>query len=137
MTLLYDAVLAQTRLKATQFVLLHTISKYGSVAQWKLAQDHAIAVETLSRRLAGMREKGLLRLSIGERRGEHVYQLTPAGEKELAEAMPYWERAQSRLRQTLGAGDFERAIELADRITHAALEAESLKIKNVSTGDSE
>src|SRR5947209_7365917 len=54
-TQLYDVVLAPVGVKATQFVLLRAISNSGQVAQWQLASDLSIAVETLTRRLARIR----------------------------------------------------------------------------------
>jgi DNA-binding MarR family transcriptional regulator len=136
-TQLYDAVLSPTGLKATQFILLHAIADSGSVAQWQLAQDNAMAVETLSRRLAALRRKKLIELQIGDHHGEHVYRLTPAGKELFQRALPYWHRAQERLQQVLDNQDLGDVVTLADRLTDAAAEAQELKMKNLaSDGDS-
>jgi DNA-binding MarR family transcriptional regulator len=136
-TQLYDTVLAPTRLKTTQFILLDLISN-GPASQSRMARDNAVSVEALSRRLGALRRKKLIELTISGPHGEHVYGLTDAGKARLEEARPYWQRAQARLQQTLGSGQLELVLSFADQITEAASAAESLKVKNVcvSGGDS-
>ena len=59
-THLYDLVLSPTGLKVTQFIVLRAIAEKGEIAQWRLAEEHGIADETLSRRLATLRKSGLV-----------------------------------------------------------------------------
>ncbi|HKU26574.1 MAG TPA: MarR family winged helix-turn-helix transcriptional regulator [Candidatus Sulfotelmatobacter sp.] len=129
-TQLYDLVLAPTELKSTQFVALQTIYESGEIAQCQFARDHSVAVETLSRRLGGLRKKGYIQVRTGERHGERLYSLTEKGRQALLEAMPYWERAQDRLRIALGADDWDGLIQLLDRLRNAALRAEELRTSN-------
>lgn len=129
-TQLYDLVLEPSDLKITQFFALKTISEAGELAQWRFAREHAIAVETLSRRLAGLRKKGLITVRIGTKHGERIYTLTPQGEEALAKTRPYWERAQKRFRQSVGEGQWQVLLELCRRTVEAAREAEQLRAKN-------
>lgn len=129
-TELYDLVLAPTGLKATQFIILQAISAAGEAAQWQLAAWYAIAPETLSRRLNAAKRKGLLEVRLGQHRGERIYRLTDGGREALAKALPYWERAQARLRLTLDCHDLASIIEVLDRITAAASAAEIARMSN-------
>lgn len=57
---LYDLVLEPTGLRATQFYMLKVIAEAGEIPQWKFAREHAVAVETLSRRFATLRRRKLI-----------------------------------------------------------------------------
>ncbi len=134
LTRLYDLVLEPTGLKATQFITLQMINRHGEIAQWRLSEEYAIALETLSRRLAVLRNAGLLKMRIGvNRRGERIYSLTSAGTQKLQEAEPYWSRAQQRLATAFGFVELHAATETADRIALAARVAVSAKMANVSS----
>jgi DNA-binding MarR family transcriptional regulator len=129
----YDLVLQPSGLKATQFFALKGIEEAGEIAQWKFSRDNAVAVETLSRRFAALRKKGLVAARIGANHGEHIYSLTEPGKEALRRAMPYWERAQNRLRQTLGDSDFRELLRVCDRAVQAAQKAEQLRTINSGT----
>jgi len=129
-TQLYDLVLSPCGLKATQFVALRAIEQAGEIAQFQFARQYCVAVETLSRRFGGLRRKGLLKVRTGSRHGEQIYSLTEQGKKVLEEASPYWERAQERLKASLGPGDWELVFTLGDRVAKAALNAEKLRTRN-------
>ena len=129
-TQLYDLVLAPADLKATQFVALHAIDEAGEIAQCQFARDHAVAVETLSRRFSGLRRKGYLQVRRGDRHGERIYSLTDEGRQALRNALPYWERAEDRFRRALGSEDWNTMLLLLDRIRVAAVRAEELRTNN-------
>lgn len=48
-------------------------------------------------------------------------------------AIPYWGRAQSRLRMALGEDDLSNMLQLAGRIRIAAIDAEELRAANQRT----
>lgn len=129
-TQLYDLVLQPTGLKATQFIALQTIEQAGELPQWRFARQQAVAVETLSRRLAVLRRKGLVSVRTGRNHGERIYRLTDQGSFALARAIPYWERAQERLRRTLGANEIQLLLQLCESTVAATHEAEQLRTKN-------
>jgi DNA-binding MarR family transcriptional regulator len=131
-TELYDLVLAPTGLKATQFIMLRAIGEAGEIAQWQLAQGYAVANETLSRRLAAAKRKGLVQVRRGTRRSERLYRLTPAGQECVRTALPYWQRAQDRLKRALGEDDLRRAIDFLDRLTVAAMRGEAARTSNTA-----
>ena len=133
-THLYDLVLAPTGLKTTQLVILRTISNTGEVAQCDLATELLLSLETLSRRLSSARKGGLVEMRLGEH-NRRLYRLTPLGARKLAAAEPYWSRAQKRLREALGYGDWRAICGLIDRVIAAAQEAEKLRMPNGVNGD--
>lgn len=128
---LYDLVLCPAQLKITQFVILQTIAESGEIAHCELAKDIAASVETLSRRLGAARKAGLVRMQIGKR-GRRIYSLTPKGRQVLEEALPYWEKAQHRLRHALGEVDWQMLPTFTERLTAAAIRAESMPFSNGS-----
>jgi DNA-binding MarR family transcriptional regulator len=116
-------------LKATQFNILRTIDESGEIAHCDLATDIAASVETLSRRLANARKCGWVRMQVGKN-GRRLYSLTPKGKRVLDEALPYWERAQLRLRRTLGENDWQLLASFTERLTSAAILAEAMRFSN-------
>jgi DNA-binding MarR family transcriptional regulator len=129
-TQLYDLVLSPTGLKTTQFMILRAIHEAGEVAQCSFARDHAIAVETLSRRFGSLRKKGYVQVRLGGRHCERIYTLTDKGRRAMADALPYWDRAQRRLRTALGEADWQTMLALADRISEAAAAAAQQQTNN-------
>ena len=62
--------------------------------------------------------------------GRRMYSLTPKGKRVLNEALPYWERAQLRLRRTLGDPDWQMLAGFTERLTSAAIRAETMRFSN-------
>ena len=131
-TQLYDVVLAPIAMRATQFVLLHAITEAGQVAQWQLSKQLSIAVETLTRRLATMRRLGWIELRSGSDKREHLYSSTELGREQLERAMPYWYRAQERLKEQLGEEGWNQAVATLDRLALAAERSLTARMKNVA-----
>jgi DNA-binding MarR family transcriptional regulator len=129
-TQFYDLVLAPTGLKATQFLILQAIRSAGEIAQCDFAREFGIAVPTLSRRFGGLRRKEYIQIRRGQRHGERIYSLTPKGEATFNIALPYWERAQRRLRTAMGEEDWCAILQLSARIRNAAISAEQLRTAN-------
>ena len=117
-------------MKATQFIALQTIWECGEIAQCQFARDHAVAVETLSRRFSALRKKGYVQVRRGYRHGERIYSLTEKGREALESALPYWQRAQDRLRRALRPDNWQSVLQMLDRIRTAALDAVELRTNN-------
>ncbi|HTU43030.1 MAG TPA: hypothetical protein VMF10_15075 [Candidatus Aquilonibacter sp.] len=127
---LYDLVLEPTGLRATQFYMLKVIAEAGEIPQWKFAREHAVAVETLSRRFATLRRRKLIAVRTGSNHGEQLYSLTKEGKEAFTRAVPYWERAQSRLKRTMGRPQSKLLLQLCERAVEAARDAEELRTIN-------
>lgn len=131
LTHLYDLVLAPTGLKATQFAILRGIAQHEEIAQWRLAREFDLAVETLTRRLAKLRRNGLVSMRVGSGpKRERLYRLTPAGARKINEVEPYWNRAEQRLRAQLTSSEWDTALRLAQQLAAASQQAESAKLAN-------
>ena len=126
---LYDLVLAPSGIKASQFILLNVIFEAGEAAHCELAHLFTASEETFSRRLASARKAGWVRMSVDQRR-RCVYSLTEQGCRIRENAMPYWERAQHRMRRELGEPDWTLLGSFADRLTQAAIRAETAPVRN-------
>lgn len=126
----YDLVLQPSGLKATQLFALKSIAEAGEIAQWRFSRENAVAVETLSRRFAALRKKGLISSRVGGNHGERIYSLTEQGKDALKSALPYWERAQSRLRQSLGDSDLRTLLCVCERAVEAMQRAAQLRAIN-------
>ncbi|HVH85145.1 MAG TPA: hypothetical protein VM912_00355 [Terriglobales bacterium] len=131
-TQLYDIVLAPIGMKATQLVLLRAIADAGQIAQWQLSKQLSIAVETLTRRLGTMRRLGWIELRPGSDKRERLYSATMPGRQRLELAMPYWYRAQERLREQLGDQVWEETIACLDRLAVAAERSLTARVKNTA-----
>lgn len=131
-TQLYDVVLAPTRIKATQFILLRAIADAGQIAQWQLGKNLSIAIETLTRRLATMRRLGWVELRSGSDKREHIYSATDRGREQLEVALPHWQRAQERLREQLGEQAWSETLATLDRLAVAAERSLLARVKNVA-----
>ena len=91
-------------LKSTQFILLNAIYEQKEIAQWRLGQGrpYGLGDDTISRRLAVLRNAGLITFRIGqEHSGEKLYRLTERGVSQLISVLPAWQRAQARLQAVM------------------------------------
>ncbi len=130
-THLYDLVLSPTGLKATQFVILQAIHTRGEIAQWRLAAEYGIGEDTLSRRLAVLRNAGLVCCRAGaERSGEKLYRLTEAGVNRYEQTLPAWVRAQERLRAIMGSEQWELLLRMSEQVVATARQAEEIRYAN-------
>jgi len=129
-TQLYDLVLQPCGLKSTQFIALKMIHAAGELAQCRFAREQAVAVETLSRRFAVLRNRGLVKCRKSSNHGEQLYTLTDKGKEVLSAALPYWERAQERFAQTFGKSDLHQLIGMCESAVGAAHRAAQLRSKN-------
>ncbi len=79
-----------------------------------------------------LRRRGLVACRIGcDRPGERLYSLTPLGRETLRNALPYWERAQARLRQAIRSGaEWDLLLKHVDRFCELAKLAEHGRFTN-------
>jgi DNA-binding MarR family transcriptional regulator len=122
-TRIYDQELRKAGLEITHFGLLTALAATGEANQKKLSAGFAMDSTTLTRTMALLRKKGWVRVRRGKDKREHLFSLTRAGERQLAEAQPYWELAERRLRQELGDAGWRSMKESVSRLTKAAVTA--------------
>jgi DNA-binding MarR family transcriptional regulator len=122
-TQLYDDELRPGGLRVPQFTLLKAIDQVGSVRQGELGDLLALDSTTLTRTLKRLHARGWIRGFPGTDRRERHWELTPAGSRQLERVTPLWERAQRRLRDTLGEGQWDTLQAILSRATLAARRA--------------
>lgn len=116
-TQFYENELRPTGLSSTQFTILQALSITGDVTQGKLGQLLTMDSTSLTRTLAIMSRHGWIEKRRGDDRREWRIRLSKAGEKQLDSALPYWEKAQLRLRQQLGQGQSNELMRLSNHVT--------------------
>lgn len=99
----YDAALRSTGLTASQFTLLATLSHTGAISMTALAGLMVMDRTTLTRNLRPLQSKGLVEPAPAEDQRVRRIALSEAGGRALAEAVPLWKAAQSRLVDGVGA----------------------------------
>jgi DNA-binding MarR family transcriptional regulator len=122
-TRIYDQELRRASLEVTQFGLLTALATAGELNQKRLSEGFAMDSTTLTRTLERLREQGWIRVRQGKDRREHLLSLTPAGKRQVSEAKPHWERAESRLRRELGEKGWSAMQEAASLLTRSAIAA--------------
>jgi DNA-binding MarR family transcriptional regulator len=122
-TRIYEQELKKAGLEITQFGLLTALATAGEVNQKRLSEGFAMDSTTLTRTLERLREQGWIRVKQGKDRRERLFSLTTAGKRQMSEAKPHWERAESRLQQELGEEgwkDMKKAVSLLTKSAIAA-----------------
>jgi len=102
LTQLYDDALAPAGLRVTQFSLLSTLARRGSLRMTDLATVAMLDRTALSRNLEPLAAQGLVRIATGTDARTREISLTRAGEAALARALPHWRRAQAQVARQLG-----------------------------------
>ena len=97
-TAAYDAALAPSGLRITQFSILRKLARLGPLPVTRLAAEAALDRSTMGRNLNPLERRGLVRIEVGNvDQREHVAYLTAAGEAAIEAALPYWRKAQKRI----------------------------------------
>ena len=98
----YDAYVAPTGLKNTQYSLLSHVVLQGPVRPSDLARCMRVEASTLTRNLRPLIVQGWLRLGAGEDARSRLVEATAAGRAKRLEAQRAWKQAQLALNARLG-----------------------------------
>lgn len=98
----YEAFVAPTGLKVTQYSLLSHVVKLGPVGAGALAAAMRLSASTLSRNLQPLVEQGWVDVHAGADARSRVVVATAAGRALRSEAQRAWKRAQLALNAQLG-----------------------------------
>ncbi|HEX5458554.1 MAG TPA: MarR family transcriptional regulator [Steroidobacteraceae bacterium] len=101
-TLLYEKVIAEGGLHATQYTALQLIEAAPNLTTTELAEAMGIDQTTATRTLALIKGRGLATNTIGQDRRRRRWNLTSAGQEKLRKLTPRWEAAQRTLEIRLG-----------------------------------
>ena len=101
-TALYEEVLADSGLHATQYTALQVLKVAPQLTTTELADVIGIDQTTATRTLALIRKSGLAIDTPGKDRRERRWALTAAGEATWRKLTPRWEAAQAAFEKRLG-----------------------------------
>lgn len=110
----YDAAVAGSGLKTTQYSLLSHIASLGPVRPSDLAARMNLDVSTLSRNLQPLVAQGFVELGPGSDGRTRLVALTEAGRSKRTETQRLWKQAQLSLNATLGEARVARLHALID-----------------------
>jgi len=106
---LYDAEVAKSGLKTTQYSLLSHALHLGPIRPVDLAQAMGIEASTLTRNLKPLMAEGWLEQKEGPDARSRLIEITDGGRKKRSEAQRHWRSAQEKLNERLGV---ERVVAL-------------------------
>jgi DNA-binding MarR family transcriptional regulator len=101
-TQLYDDALKPAGLHVTQFSLLRTLQRNGTLRIGELAARTLLDRTALSRNLDPLVERRLVAVSPGRDARTREVSLTRRGTSAIAAAQPHWERAQREVARHVG-----------------------------------
>jgi DNA-binding MarR family transcriptional regulator len=120
---LYDAAIAPSGIRSTQFAILTAIAKLQPVSMSRIGEILVIDAATMTRSLRLLQENGLIEIAPRGARRQRLLTLTLKAEKALAVAVPLWREAQARFLASLG----KKWREFRDELEQAAQVAVSLE----------
>jgi len=101
-TQIYDEAMQEVGLRGTQFTIMSNIASYQSLTISVLAEKLVMDRTTLTRNLKPLEKQGLLVIIPGMDRRTRAVELTAAGHKVLATALPLWKQAQQKITRFMG-----------------------------------
>jgi len=120
---LYDAALAPSGLRSTQFAILTAIAKLQPIAMSRVGEILVIEPATMTRSLKLLQKDGLVEIAPRGLRRQRLLTLTSKAQKALVIAIPLWRGAQTRFLASLG----REWSGFRDQLEHAAEIAVSLE----------
>jgi DNA-binding MarR family transcriptional regulator len=122
----YDAYLAPTGLRLTQFSLLAHLMRGGPATMSALAELLEMDRTTLTRNLKPLADAGLVTMDAGRDARERVVSVSDQGRTVWRAAREHWRRAQDEVNQMLG---LEQVVAL-----HGALDGSLETLRNRTRG---
>jgi DNA-binding MarR family transcriptional regulator len=104
-TALYEQVLGDSGLPATQYTALQVLARVPNLSTTELAQLIGIDQTTATRTLKLIKKSGLAVDSVGNDRRERRWGLSPKGQALLRRLRPKWEAAQDAFEKRLGRAE--------------------------------
>jgi DNA-binding MarR family transcriptional regulator len=121
-TRFYDACMAETGLRGTQYVILNLLATHGSSTMTQLADLLAMDRATIGHNLRPLEREGLVTIQVGrEDRREREVVLSSLGFTTEAQCKPYWESAQARFEKEFGREDALAMRRILGRVTKLEL----------------
>jgi DNA-binding MarR family transcriptional regulator len=124
-TRLYDQAFQSSGIRSTQFSILVAVAKTQPTSISALSSVLIIDSTTLTRSLGLLKKEGILTVSARGPKRQRFVNLTPKGEKLLADSLPAWRAAQERFVQAMGSEYWVHLRAELERLAHVAVRLES------------
>ena len=118
LTRLYDEALAPVGITITQFSMLRNLARLERPSLAELAEATAHEKSALWRIIQPLVRPGWIDAVTAKGARGQKLSLTPAGREKLADALPHWKAAQSRVAETLGSREAALIALLSEVETH-------------------
>jgi DNA-binding MarR family transcriptional regulator len=122
-TVLYEDMLADSGLPATQYTALQLLDSVPHLATTELAEALGIDQTTATRTLALIKKAGFASDGVGRDRRRRHWALTPQGQALVRKLEPRWEAAQEVFEKRLGRAEataLKKASYLAASTLHSS-----------------
>lgn len=121
-TQVFDAHFDEIGLRATQFTVLAALAWSGQTSPTVTVLADVLVLEqsSLSRNLAVLERKGLVKLVPGEDRRERIVTLTRGGRTALAKGYPLWKKAQATIAEAVDPRELEVQLRALRKMTRSA-----------------
>ena len=119
---LYDAQMAATGLKTTQYSLLSHVARLGPITPTELARQMGMDASTLTRNLRPLVEQGWCAQGPGADARSRSITLTPEGRAKQQQAKAHWKRAQLDLNRRLGDDSVVALHAMIDQVQSALVD---------------
>jgi DNA-binding MarR family transcriptional regulator len=104
-TVLYEDMLADSGLHATQFTALQLLDSVPNLTTTQLAEALGVDQTTATRMLALIKKAGLASDTVGDDRRQRHWALSAQGQAVLKKLKPRWEAAQQAFEKRLGRAE--------------------------------
>jgi DNA-binding MarR family transcriptional regulator len=101
-TVLYEDMLAESGIHATQFTALQLVDLAPNLTTTELAEGLGVDQTTATRMLALIKKAGLANDTVGDDRRQRRWALSAQGQALLKKLKPRWEAAQEAFEKRLG-----------------------------------
>lgn len=119
----YDACLAETGLRATQFTILLYLDRHPSIAVSALGEALVMDRTTVGHAVKPLERDGLISLEVDPRdRRSRLITLTDNGRQCVRDGYPLWERAQRLFEERFGLASAAAMRELMAEVIETDLE---------------
>lgn len=131
LTQVYDAALRPAGLRITQFSLLRSLARLGQATSTQVASELSLDRTTISRNVKLLIDAGWVDIVEADDKRERVLSINKAGLKVIADALPYFRKAQATVEQRakvfVQASTNNRLIEALENLQRAGAETEAVE----------
>jgi len=127
-TRLFDLALEPSGMRSTQFAILTAVAKFQPVSISRIGDILVLDPTTLTRSLRLLQKQGLLEISARSTRRHRFLNLTDAGAKSLALAIPLWRKVQAEFLGLMGGESWKGFRDELERLSKLAVDLESVVV---------